>query len=268
MTKCWFGILFLLLLAGCAPGANPAAPQPGEPSAITVMAAASLSAAFTEIGAAFEAQHAGLTVTFNFAGSQQLAQQILQGAPADVFASAAAQQMDDVVAGGQAAGTPLPFAANKLVMIVPSANPGGITSLTDLARPGLKLVLAAPEVPAGQYAAQFLVLAGADPAFPSGYAEAVRANVVSYEENVKAVLTKVTLGEADAGIVYSTDAAAVTGSVTQIEIPPALNVLASYPITTLKASVKPQLAQAFVEFVLSAQGQSILSKHGFLPPVQ
>jgi molybdate transport system substrate-binding protein len=263
-------VLFLLLTTACAPQAaataTPPSAQAGQPGTLTVMAAASLTAAFQEIGKAFESQHAGVKVEFNFSGSQQLAQQIAQGAPADVFASANKAQMDAVVKTGQVdQNAPKVFVKNRLVVIYPKANPAKISKLQDLAKPGLKIDLAAKEVPVGQYALDFLAKASQDASFGAAYQAAVTKNVVSYEDNVKAVLTKVSLGEADAGIVYTTDAAAApAGTVEQLAIPDAFNVIASYPIAVIKTSKAPDLAKAFVDLVLSPTGQDILKKYGFI----
>ena len=269
--------LLLLLLLGCQPaggetaaptevsavtGATPAAP---EAATLNVFAAASLSDAFNEIGAAFGAANPGATVVFNFAGSNQLATQITEGAPADVFASANAAQMEVAVASGRIdAGAAQQFVTNRLVVVTPADNPAGITTLQDLATPDTLLVLAAEEVPVGRYSLEFLDLAAADAAFDRGFKEAVLANVVSYEENVRSVLNKVALGEADAGIVYTSDLVGVEG-VTSLEIPDALNIVAQYPIAPLNDSAQPEAAAAFVEWVLSDAGQAILGNYGFGP---
>ncbi|HEX9014332.1 MAG TPA: molybdate ABC transporter substrate-binding protein [Anaerolineaceae bacterium] len=256
-------ILTTALFASCAP----AAAQPKK-AALTVFAAASLTGAFQEIGRDFETSHPGVSVTFNFAGSQQLAQQIASGAPADVFASANQAQMDAAVKSGHIqASAARPFARNLLAVIYPAANPAGIHTLQDLARPGLKLVLADKSVPVGQYALAFLAKASQDPAFGGSYQAGVLKNVVSYEQDVKSVLAKVELGEADAGIVYTTDAAAdTTGKIRQLSIPEALNSIAVYPIAAVRDSPNPQLAGAFVEEVLSPTGQAVLKRYGFIPP--
>ncbi len=262
---------FLLLSAGCTAAANSPTPAPTAAPKVnlTVMAAASLLDAFNDLGAQFQASHPGVTVTFNFAGSQQLAQQIASGAPADVFASANQAQMTVAVKTGRIdTNTPKFFVQNRLVVIVPKDNPGKLARLQDLARPGLKLVFAVKEVPVGQYSLDFLTKASQDPAFGTDFQATVLKNVVSYEDNVKSVLTKVSLGEADAGIVYTTDAASdPNAKVSQLAIPDALNVIASYPIAVLKDSAHLALAQAFVDFVLSTQGQATLQKYGFIPVI-
>jgi molybdate transport system substrate-binding protein len=254
----------LLLILACAGITTPGQPFTATPPLpITVMSAASLSEPFQELGRLFEAQHPGVRVEFNFAGSHQLAQQLAQGAAADVFASADLEQMAIAAqAGRMEEGSPEIFVHNQLAVIYPASNPAGVLELADLARPGLKLVLAAAEVPAGRYSLQMLEKAGLDPAFPPYFKEDVLKNVVSYESNVKAVLTKVALGEADAGIVYVTDG---NDQVKQLPIPAALNVTTSYPIAALQDSLQTELAQAFVDLALSPEGQLILIKYGFIP---
>lgn len=256
-------ILSLALLVGaCGPAGTPAP----RPRSLTVFAAASLTDAFTEIGQQFEAAQAEVVVTFNFGASNTLAEQINQGAPADVFASANERQMAAAVTGGRLdAAAVQVFARNRLVVIFPTANPGGVTTLADLARPGLKLVLAAAEVPVGQYSLDFLDKAALDPAYGAGFRDEALANVVSYEENVRAVFTKVALGEADAGIVYTSDiVGAGAANVDRLDIPDALNTLATYPLAPLNDSAQPELAAAFVAWVLSAEGQAVLEKYGFI----
>ncbi len=234
---------------------------------LSVFAAASLTDAFKEIGAQFEAANPGVTVSFNFAGSDQLAQQILQAAPADVFASANKKQMDVVIKGGEViSGTEHTFVRNRLVVVYPKENPAKLQALTDLAKPGIKIVLANKNVPVGAYALNFLAKASELPEYTAAYSETVVANVVSYEENVKAVLSKITLGEADAGIVYTTDAATVKdGSIGTLTIPDELNTVAAYPIAPTKGAQNAALAQKFVDYVLSPDGQQILVKYGFIP---
>jgi len=265
-----FGFLMIILAACSTAGANPGS-TPVAPAAatgnLTVFAAASLAEAFTEIGARFEEGHPGAKVVFNFAGSQQLAQQLAQGAPADVFASANSKQMQAVIQVGTITpGSEAVFVKNKLVIIYPAANPAGIASLNDLEKPGLKLILATQEVPAGQYSLEVLQKASQDSGLGAAFQDAALANVVSYEENVRAVLSKVALGEADAGIVYMSD---VTGEmaakVGQIQIPDAFNAVAQYFIAPVKNSPQTELVASFINLVLSTEGQSILVKYGFLP---
>ncbi len=257
-------LLGICPIAGFAPSAvRPAAPPP---STLTVYAAASLTDAFRDLGRALEAEHPGLTVQFNFAGSQQLALQIEQGAPADVFASADQRWMRYAAEKGLLVGDGAIFARNRLVAIVPRTNPARIGGLPDLARHGIKLVLAAEAVPAGKYSRETLGLLSAAPGFPLAYDRKVLANLVSQEENVKAVVAKVQLGEADAGLVYRSDVTpSVSRHVRVFEIGDPYNVIASYPIAVLKGAKNAQAAKWFVDLVSSAAGQQILERHGLLP---
>ena len=253
----------VLALMSCA--APP--PQAPSPTTLTVFAAASLKDAFSDMGAQFEGANTGVKVVFNFGGSQQLAQQLAQGAPADVFASAHAKQLDVAVAAGRViSGTTHTFARNRLVVVLPKDNPAQLATLQDLAKQNVKLVLAAKEVPVGQYTLDFLDKATQDVAFGAGFRDTVLRNVKSYEDNVKSVLTKVALGEADAGIVYTSDISPdMHNKVTTIPIPNELNTLATYPIAMIKDATHADLAQKFVAYVLSDAGQKILVAHGFLP---
>jgi len=258
-------VSLIAVLTACGPQATsiPTAP----PTTLTVFGAASLTDAFTEIGQNFEAAHLGVTVVFNFGASNQLAQQIDQGAPADVFASANKAQMEVVIQSGRViSGTQQTFVKNRLVVVFPKDNPGKISTLEDLAHPGLKMVLAAKEVPVGQYSLDFLDKAAAEASLGASFKEAALKNVVSYEENVRAVLTKVALGEADAGIVYTSDINSESAkNVDQLAIPDALNTIASYPIAALNDSPNVKVAQQFVDYVLGPEGQSVLEKFGFIP---
>jgi len=227
---------------------------PAAPSAVTVFAAASLTAAFQSIGSAVGRANPPLLAEFNFAGSSTLVAQIQQGAPADVFASADQPNMQKLLDGGLVTGSPRVFATNRLQILVPAGNPKGITKLAELARPGLVVVLCAPAVPCGRYAAQALQKAG------------VGVVPASQEADVKAVVSKVALGEADAGIVYVTDVQAGGVKVQGIAIPDNQNVVATYPIAVLKAARDDRAAQAFVDFLVSAQGQRILAGFGFGGP--
>jgi molybdate transport system substrate-binding protein len=265
-------LAFSLIAAGCWPrstslsgGTQPKGEASATPVALNVFAAASLTDAFNEIGVQFAAEHKGVDVVFNFAGSNQLATQIGQGAPADVFASANKTQMQAAIDSGRiVSGTQQSFVRNRLVVVTPADNPAKLASLQDLAKPGVKVVLAAKEVPVGQYALDFLDKAEADGSLGVGYKNAVLANVVSYEENVRSVLAKVALGEADAGIVYTSDAAVSEGDIQQIEIPDAFNTVATYPIATLSDSPNGAVARQFVDYVLAPAGQQVLEKYGFI----
>ncbi len=257
--------------ASPATGASPAAEAapaefPAEGGDITVFAAASLTASFEQIKADLEATHPDLTITYNFAGSQALVTQLSEGAEADVFASASHVQMTNAVEAGVIAGNPEVFASNRLTIVVPADNPEEITSAADLANEGLDLVLAAPEVPVGQYARESICTMAADTAtYGDGFLDGVAGNIVSNEDNVKAVLTKVQLGEAEAGIVYTTDVTAdVAEDVLQIEIPADVNVIATYPIAPVEGS-DASLADAFIDYILGPDGQATLAEFGFEP---
>ena len=290
-------ILLLLLaavLAGCGPAATPVpTPVPATavpatavpptatavpptdtpvpptatpmPRALTVFAAASLTGSFTEIGKNFEAANPGVSVTLNFAGSQVLRTQIEQGAAADVFASADHKNMDTMVTENLvAANSYKDFVTNLLVVILPPQNPANLQTLADLAKPGLKLILEDPSVPAGNYSRQILANMSKDPTYGADFSTKVLANVVSNETDVKQVVSKVDLGEGDAGIVYVTDAMAASDLKT-IPIPANFNVIAKYPIAALVKAPNADLAAAFVAYVLSVDGQAVMKKWGFSP---
>ena len=271
-------LLVAALLAACGPASTPtlatSTPQielpipptaTPQPRTLTVFAASSLTDAFTEIGKGFEAAHPGMTVTFNFAGSGSLRTQLEQGAVADVFASANQTEMDTLVTDNLiAANSSQIFLNNTLLVILPASNPANIQTLQDLARPGIKLVLVDTTVPAGKYARQILANLDKDAAFTPDFSTQVLANVVSNETNVKQVVAKVQLGEADAGIVYVSDAVAAPELKT-IEFPTTDNVIAKYPIAALTSAPQPDLAADFIAFVLSPDGQAILKKWGFIP---
>ena len=232
---------------------------------VTVFAAASLTEAFTAIGESFEQQHPGVTVKFNFAGSQVLATQMEQGARADVFASADRRWMKHAEDRKLLAAAPVTFARNRLVLVIPRSNPGGIERLQDLARPGIKLVLAGRQVPAGAYSREALSRLGEAPGFPGHYDQMVLSNLVSEEENVRAVTAKVQLGEADAGIVYRTDVPESARSRLRIfDLPDPYNPIAEYLISVVAGG--NALGGEFVALVLSAGGQAVLAARGFLPP--
>jgi molybdate transport system substrate-binding protein len=231
------------------PGSSP----PAVKGTITVFAASSLNAAFMAIGADFQRSYPGTTVQFNFAGSSTLAAQLQQGAIGDVLASADQPNMQKVVDAGLTAESPVVFAHNELEIVVGSGNPKHLSTLSDLARPGLVVVLCLPSVPCGRYGAQALQKAG------------VTVKPASQETDVKAVLSKVALGEADAGIVYVTDVKAGGDEVAGIAIPAAFNVVADYPIAVLKDSPNRALANAFVGFIL-ADGRRALTRYGFTTP--
>lgn len=253
----------VLLLAGCsapptdaAPGATrsvPAASGPQLSGELTIYAAASLSAAFDELAKKFETQNPGVTVKpISYDGSSTLATQLVEGAPADVFASADEKNMAKVAAAGLAGGA-VPFATNTLTLVVPAGNPGHVTALKDLANPALNVVLCAAEVPCGAASKTLLK------------AQGITASVDSYEQNVTAVLTKVAAGEADAGLIYVTDAKG-NDTVTALATPGAADVVNTYPIAALKASHNPAVAAAFVAFVTGSAGRTVLAGLGFGAP--
>jgi molybdate transport system substrate-binding protein len=251
-------LLCCLVLGACGGVASNAVPPSpsGDPVAgtINVFAAASLTAGFRDEGKAFQAKHPKATVQFNFAGSAALVSQINLGAPADVFASADRPNMDKVVATAGTGSQPVNFATNKLQIVVGSGNPKGVKGLADLANAGTVVLLCAPAVPCGSYANQALAKAG------------VRVTAKSQEQDVNAVVSKVALGEADAGIVYVTDVKAAGNRVQGVDIPDDQNVAASYPVATVRGGSNPAGGQAFVDFLLTPAGQGILASYGFSKP--
>ena len=254
----WLTPLLLLSLVACATGSS----GPEKSTAIVVLAASSLTNAFTELAEAFMVQNEDVQVVLNYAGSSQLAAQLQEGAPADLFAPANVTQMARVIETGRInAGSETMFVSNRLTIIVPIDNPARIATLTDLAQPGVRLLLAAEGVPARQYTDE--IIAGQ----PAPFQTQFYANVVSAEENVRQVAAKIALGEADAGIVYNSDVTPdLVARVGQIIIPDEQNVVALYPIAPLADAANPALAQTFIDFVLSPDGQAILAKWGFEPP--
>lgn len=221
---------------------------------LVVFAASSLTNAFVEIGESFTEAHPDVRVTFNFAGSGDLVTQITQGAPADVFASADDSNMTKLIDAGENAGEPVAIAKNTFQIIVEPGNPTGVADLADLADPALIVVLCADTVPCGKGAATVLSNAG------------VTVTAKSMEDKVKGVVTKVTTGEADAGIVFVTDVIAAGDLADGVEIPAEINVISNFPIVVTKAAPNAAAAQAFIDFVASAEGQAILASYGFLAP--
>ncbi len=259
-----FPALLVLALVFAACGSDSTTTGDGLRGRVTVFAAASLTDAFQEIGRDFESEHEGVDIVFSFGGSPTLRTQIEQGARADVFASADERQMDIAREKGLLGGTPLVFARNSLVIITPAANRARLETPADLARPGLKLVIANQDVPAGEFARKALTALSSEPAYGAGFADRVLANVVSQESNVKQVVAKVELGEADAGIVYVSDVTpSVAPHLRTIELPARYRTAGSYMIAVLKDGADKPAANAFVDFVLSDRGQEVLRKHGF-----
>jgi molybdate transport system substrate-binding protein len=254
--------VLLVGVAGCGGGndaGSGAAPTGGGSSAgvtgtVTVFAAASLTESFTQIGKDFEAANPGVKVTFNFAGSSALATQINQGAPADVFASAAPANMATVTDAGNGDGTPTTFARNQLVIAVPKGNPDGVAGLADLTKPDVKVALCAEQVPCGAAAKKALDASGA------------KLTPVTLEQDVKAALSKVTLGEVDAALVYRTDAKAAASEVDGVEFPESSGAVNDYPISLVKDAPNKPAAQAFLDWVLSGKGKTVLTQAGFQAP--
>lgn len=248
--------LALAGLSGCGSGgsaASPASAGSGGAKELTVFAAASLTGSFTEIGRIFEAEHPGTTVRFNFGSSATLAQQIVQGAPADVFAAASPATMKTVTDASLAA-SPATFARNRLQIAVPGDNPAKVDDLKDLTDPKVKVALCAEQVPCGAAAREALDAAG------------LTVTPVTLEQDVKATLTKVELGEVDAALVYRTDVIASAGKVTGIPFPEADQAINDYPIAVLNKAPAGRLAQRFADLVLSQRGRDVLAKAGFEAP--
>ena len=249
----------VLLLAACGDDDSSGSSSTTQAAAptiqgdITVFAAASLTDAFTDLGTEFESEHDGVSVDFNFGASSALREQILAGAPADVFASANTSNMDQVVEAGDAA-DPEEFVTNHLQMVVPAGNPANVTGLADFAKGDLLVGLCAEEVPCGQFAREALANAGVTPSIDTN------------EPDVRSLLTKVEAGELDAGIVYVTDVLAAGNDVEGIDIPADENVTATYPVAALSDAGNSEVAAAFVAFVLSEKGQDILASYGFGSP--
>jgi len=221
---------------------------------VVVFAATSLTDAFDKIGAQFDKANPGVTVKFNYNGSSSLATSITQGAPADVFASAAPANMKTVTDAGDASGTPQIFTRNTAEIMVETGNPQKIKSVSDLANPKVKVVVCAPEVPCGALAQDVFKNAG------------VTVKPVSEETNVGGVVTKVTLGEADAGIVHVTDVKANESKAAGVPIPASQNDITEYPIVQVKGAPNATAAKAFISYVLGPAGQQVLASFGFLPP--
>jgi molybdate transport system substrate-binding protein len=251
-------------LAGCGGVEDAGADEGGSRTAptLTVLAASSLTDAFGELERTFEERNPGVEVRQSFESSSTLLTQIQHGAPADVFASAAEEEMDTTVDDGLVAGAPEVFASNRVVVMVPTDNPANILSMRDLAAPGTKLVLAEEGVPAADYAVESLGRANAE--YGGGFKQDVLSNVVSREVDVRASVNRVALGEADATFGYASDYTPdIRDRVEVIEIPENLNTIVTYPIAALEDAPSPRLAQEWVDLVLSEEGQRVLEEWGF-----
>jgi molybdate transport system substrate-binding protein len=246
------------------PSAHASGAPSVEPAALTIFGAASLRGALDDVKAAYVALNPGSTITVSTDSSAALETQIEQGAPADVFLSADAANPQKLVAGGFASGEPVAFAGNKLTIIVPKGNPAGIASPKDLAKPGLKIIAAGDAVPVTKYATLLVKNLAAEAGYPANFESAYTANIASKEDNVKAVVSKIELGEGDAGIVYLTDAAA-SDKVDTVDVPDEANVPATYAGVVVKASRNKDAAKAFLVWLAGPAGQAILAKFGFLP---
>ncbi len=244
--------VFVGACGGTESGASTSPSSTSLSGYINVFAAASLTASFNAVGIAFHKANPGVGVNFNDAGTPTLVTQIEQGAPADVFASADTANMDKLTADGFTSGSSKVFAHNQLEIVVAPGNPKGITGLADLAKSGVIYISEGPTVPAGKYSLQALASAG------------VKVTPKSLETSVTAVISKIELGEADAGIVYTTDISAAGSKVQGVQIPAANNVIATYPMVAVKGTKYPDVASAFIDYVLSATGQSTLATFGFL----
>jgi len=247
-------LVALAALAVLIATVQPASAQQKPSGELTVFAAASLTESFDAMAKQFQKKYPDVDVKFSYDASSNLATQINQGAPADVFASADVDNLQKTIDAGTVTPPPVAFAKNRLEIAVEKGNPKKIKSLADLKKSGLLVVLCADQVPCGKYAAESLAKAG------------VTVSPASKEENAKATLSKVSIGEADASIVYVTDVKAAKGATSGVKIPDKVNVIASYPIGVVKASQNATGAKAWVKFVRSKEGQAILRKFGFLPP--
>jgi molybdate transport system substrate-binding protein len=273
--KVWSPALLLLVLvivlAGCggsgSGGGNGGSGGGGgeqQGGTLTILAASSLTDAFGQLGKTFEQQNPGTTVKTSFGASSDLLAQIQQGAPADVFASAAEEEMNTAVKDGLVSGKPVAFVKNREVVMAPKDNPANIKSIEDLSKPGIKLVLAEERVPAADYAVE--ILDNANKEYGSGFKKKVLSNVVSREADVRASVNRVVVGDADATFGYASDYTPdIRDKVKVILIPPNLNIIATYPIATLKDAKEAGLAKKWVDLVTSSEGQKVLRTWGLEP---
>jgi molybdate transport system substrate-binding protein len=274
------GLIILALIAACGATAPPSptelalpsslpstgtSARPVSPAALTIFGAASLKGAVDQLKASYESGQPGTTLTISTDSSATLRTQIEQGAPADIFLSADVTNPKKLVDSGLADGAAVDFAGNLLTIVVPTDNPAKIASPADLARSGIKIIAASDDVPITKYAVQAVGLLAKLPGYPAGFAAGYAGNIVSREDNVKAVIAKIELGEGDAGIVYVTDARAST-KVKTIDVPPEGNVPATYAGVVIKASKNLAAAHAFLDWMSAAEAQLILTQLGFTAP--
>jgi molybdate transport system substrate-binding protein len=253
-------LVVVIVLAGCG-GSGSGEEQGGT---LTILAASSLTDAFGQLGKTFEHQNPGTTVKTSFGASSDLLAQIQHGAPADVFASAAEEEMNTAVKNGLVSGKPVVFVKNREVVMVPRDNPANIQSLEDLSKPGTKLVLAEEGVPAADYAVE--ILGKADKEYGPGFKKEVLSNVVSREADVRASVNRVVVGDADATLGYASDYTPdIRDRVKVVPIPPDLNIVAAYPIAALEEAKEPAPAKKWVDLVTSSEGQEVLKEWGFEP---
>ena len=249
---------------GCASSASEDGGGEGEGGTLTVLAASSLTDAFGELAARFEEQNPGVEVRQSFESSSTLLAQIQQGAPADVFASASEEEMETAVEEGLTRGEPELFVRNREVVMVPEDNPAGIQDFQDVAKPGVRLVLAEEGVPAADYALE--ILGKAEEEYGPGFEKDVLDNVVSREADVRASVNRVVVGDADATFGYASDFTPdIRDRVEVVPIPPELNIIATYPVATLEDAKEPELAREWVDLVTGEEGQRVLEKWGFEP---
>ena len=260
-------LIALAGLTGCGQGSSNSGSGGGgekQRGTLTILAASSLIDAFGELGKTFEEQNEGVTVKQSFESSSTLLTQIRQGAPADVFASAAMEEMNTAVKDGLVAGDPKVFVKNREIIMVPKDNPAGIKEFRDVAKPDVKLVLAQKDVPAADYALQILDKANAE--YGASFEKDVLSNVVSRESDVRASVNRVVVGDADATFGYASDYTIdIRDKVKVVPIPPDLNIIATYPIAALEDAKSPELAKKWVELVTSKEGQRVLEKWNFEP---
>jgi molybdate transport system substrate-binding protein len=253
-------LFIVACIIGCSPGTSS-----GKGISLTIFAAASLEPALEKVVDAYSTVNPGVVLTISTDSSAALEAKIEQGARADIFLSADTSNPQKLVDAGLAAGDPVPFARNELAVIVPTANPAGVASPIDLAKPGLKIIAAHGSVPISKYAAQLVANLARLPGYPAGFATAYAANIASEEDNVAGIVSKIELGEGDAGIVYATDARTST-KIRMVDVPLSANVPATYAGVVVTATPNQPAAEALLSWLTSADGRAVFAEFGFLPP--